>query len=254
MLRIRRTEGVSRVKPLRGYSHAFHIGLAAVLPIVAYVLVRIDFVSLAIALVLLSKWRMLAVRPRYWLANLIASSVDIIVSLSFVIFMANTSVQWWQLFWTAAFMGWVVFLKPRGDILSVSAQAMLGQLLGLAVLFLKFGDTPLATLVVGTWLITYLSARHFLSSFEESHTALFAHAWAYTSAGLAFVLGHWLLFYGLVAQIIVILTTVGYTMAALYYLDSDHRLTARIKRQLLVIMFLILSLVVILSDWTGTTV
>lgn len=254
MLRIRNSDRVSKIKPLRGYSHSLHIGLTVLLPILAYVLVRIDFVSLAILLILLSKWRMFAVRPRYWMANLIASGVDIMVSLAFVIFMANTSVQWWQLFWTAAYIAWTVVLKPRSDVLSVSTQAMLGQLLGLAVLYLKFGDTPLIALVAGTWLVAYLSARHFLSSFEERHTTLYAHVWAYFSASLAFVLGHWLLFYGLIAQIIVILTTVGYCLAALYYLDSGNRLTPKLKRQLLGIMVTILVLVVALSDWTGTTV
>src|SRR3990167_2847043 len=254
MPRLLRSDRVSRIKPLKGYSNALHIGLTALLPIIAYVLVRIDFVSLAILLIFLSKWRMFAVRPRYWVANLIASGVDLMVSVAFVLFMANTSVQWWQIFWTLAFIGWTTFLKPRSDVLSVSAQAMLGQLLGLAVLYLKFGDTPLAVLVGGTWLVTYLSARHFMSSFAESRTSLYAHVWAYFSAGLAFILGHWLLFYGSIAQIIVILTVVGYCLAGLFFLDSVDRLSPKLKQQLLGIMIMILVLVVALSDWTGTTV
>jgi len=254
MLRIPTRNGVSKLKPTRGYSHTAHIGLTILLPVLAYILVRIDFVSLAILLIFLSKWRMFAVRPRYWMANIIASGVDLMVSVAFVLFMANTSVQWWQLFWTAAFIAWTTLLKPRSDILSVSAQAMLGQLLGLAVLYLKFGDTPLVALVAGTWVVAYLSARHFLSSFEEMHTALYSHVWAFFSAGLAFVLGHWLLFYGLIAQIIVILTVIGYGMAALYYLDNAERLSSKLKRQLLAIMSAILIIVVALSDWTGTTI
>jgi len=111
-----------------------------------------------------------------------------------------------------------------------------------------------AVLVGGTWLVAYLSARHFLSSFEERHTALLAHSWAFFSAALAYILGHWLLFYGLVAQIIVILTVVGYCLAALYYLESNDRLTTRLRRQLVGIMIMILVLVVALSDWTGTTI
>lgn len=244
----------AKIKPARGFSHFLHIILAVLLPITAYILVRIDFVGLAILLVLLSKWRMLAVRPRYWIANIIAGGTDILVSVALVLFMANTSVGWWQLFWTASYAAWLTWLKPRSDVLSVSAQAMLGQLMGLAILYLKFGDTPLVALVAGTWLIAYLAARHFLTSFEEVHTVLLAHIWAYFAAGLAFVLGHWLLFYGTVAQIIVILTTIGYGLVALYYLDSTDRLTALLQRQLLGIMFAILLIVVVLSDWTGATV
>ncbi len=246
--------GVSRIKPLKGFSHTLHLTLTVLLAVACYVLVRIDFVSLAILLVLLSKWRMFAVRPRYWVANVIASGVDLMVSVALVLFMASTAVAWWQLFWLVAFIGWLTYLKPRSDVLSVSAQAMVGQLLGLAVLYLKLGDSPLAVLVLGTWIVTYLSARHFLSSFEESQSALLAHVWAYFAAGLAFVLGHWLLFYGSVAQIIVILTTIGYSLAALYYLQSQDRLLPKLRRQLLLIMGAILAIVLVLSDWSGTTI
>lgn len=244
----------SRIKPVQGFSYLFHLGLLLLLPILAYILVRIDFVGLAILLIFLSKWRMFAVRPRYWLANLVANGVDITVAVSLVLFMANTSVVWWQLFWTVLYGVWLIWLKPRSDVLAVSAQAMLGQLLGLFVLYFKFGDSSLALLVAGTWLVTYLSARHFLTSFEESATALLAHAWAYFSAGLAFVLGHWLLYYGTVPQIIVILTTVGYSLAALYYLDASEKLTRLLQRQLMLVMFAILLVIIVLSDWKGATV
>ena len=244
----------SRIKPAKGFSHIVHVALLALLPILAYVLVRINFVSIAITLVLISKWRIVAVRPRYWLANIVANGVDILVGVSLVMFMSNTSVNWWQLFWMALYIGWLTWLKPRSDVLSVSAQAMIGQLLGLAVLYLKFGDSSLAALVAGTWMVTYLAARHFLTSFEEPHTALLAHAWAFFSASLAFVLGHWLLFYGTVAQIIVFLTVIGYCLAALYYLDATERLTPSLRRQMLGIMGAILLIVIVLSDWTGSTV
>lgn len=244
----------NKFKPTKGFSNLLHIGLLGALPILAYILVRIDFVSIAILLVLISKWRIVSVRPRYWMANIIANGVDIIVGVSLVIFMSNTSVTWWQLFWTALYIGWLVWLKPRSHVLSVSAQAMVGQLLGLAVLYLKFGDASLIALVAGSWTIAYIAARHFLTSFEEPHTALLAHVWAFFAASLAFVLGHWLLFYGTVAQIIVILTVVGYCLAGLYYLDATERLTPTLQRQMLGIMSAILLIVLVLSDWTGSTV
>lgn len=244
----------SRIKPLRGFSHLAHLVLLFLLPIIIYVLVRIDFVSLAILMIFLAKWRMFAVRPRYWLANLVANGVDITVGVSLVLFMANTSVVWWQLFWMVAYAAWLTWLKPKSDVLSVSVQAMAGQLAGLMVLYLKFGDQPLLVLVLGTWLITYLAARHFMTSFEEPLATPLAHIWAYFSASLAFILGHWLLFYGTVPQIVVILTTVGYSIAALYYLDATDKLTTAIQRQLLVAMCAIIIIVLLLSDWKGATV
>jgi hypothetical protein len=247
-------ELLHKIKPARGFSHPIYVGLNVLLPILLWILVRINFVSVAIIMVLLAKWRMFAVQPRYWLANTIASGIDIIVGITFVLFMANTASGWWQLFWTLCYIAWLVGLKARSDVLSVSAQAMVGQLLGLEVLYIKFGDTSLSGLVLGTWIVTYLAARHFLTSFVEPHTSLLAHIWAYFGASLAFILGHWLLFYGDVAQIIVLLTTIGYGLAALYYLDASERLNALLQRQLLVIMFAILAIVLFLSDWTGSTI
>ena len=243
-----------RIKPTKGFSHAAHIGLKALLPILAYILVKTNFVGLAIFLVILSKWRMFAVRPRYWMANIIANGVDITVAVALILFMASTASSWWQLFWAALYAGWLIWLKPRYDVLSVSAQAMTGQLLGLAVLYLKFGDASLLVLVAGTWVIAYSAARHFLTSFEEAYAPLLAHIWGYFAAGLAFILGHWLLFYGSIAQIIVIMTVVGYSLAAMYYLEATDKLNASLQRQLLSIMCAILIIVLALSDWSGSTI
>ena len=80
-----------------------------------------------------------------------------------------------------------------------------------------------------------------------------AHVWAYFAASLSFVLGHWLLFYGTIAQIVVILTTVGYGTAGLYYLDASDRTSLIAERELILIMVAILVLVILLSDWAGST-
>lgn len=243
----------SRIKPVRGFSHIFYLALNGLLPILAYILVRVDFVAVAIFLIFLSKWRMFAVRPRYWIANLVSNGLDIMVQISLVLFMASTSTAWWQLFWALLYGGWVIWLKPRYDVLSVSGQAMAGQLLGLSLLYLKFGDSSIVGLVAGTWLVTYLSARHYLTSFEETHGPLLAHIWAYFSASLAFVLAHWLLFYGTIAQIIIILTTIGYGLAAIYYLDATDRLSAGLQKQMLGIMLAILFVILVFSNWAGST-
>lgn len=243
-----------KIKPVQGFPHVVHLALNVALPILAYILVRTEFVAIAVALILLSKWRMFAVQSRYWVANIIANGVDIIVGVSLVLFMASTTVVWWQLLWTVLYAAWLVWLKPKSDVLSVSVQAMIGQLLGLSVLYLKFGDTPLVALVFGTWLVGYLVARHFLTSFEESHGALIAHSWAYFSASLAFVLGHWLLFYGSIAQIVLLEITIGYGLAAMYYLDARERLTFTLQKQLMGIMCAIVLILFVLSDWTGATV
>src|SRR3984957_302108 len=95
---------LARLKPAEGFSHVLHLVLVVLLPIVVFIFVRIHFVQLAVAVIILSKWRMFAVRPRYWPANIRANAVDIIVGVSAVIFMSQTSSSLWQLLW-AVFYG-----------------------------------------------------------------------------------------------------------------------------------------------------
>ena len=239
----------SRIKPRSGFSHLAHLGLTALLPILLYIMVRMHFTQLAALLVILSKWRMFAVRPRYWVANIRANAVDIMVGLATVVFMDTASTGLWQVVWAVSYGLWLVFLKPGSSTLLVSLQAMVAQLVGLMALFLLWGDAPLALLVAMTWLICYVCARHFFTTFEESHTSLYAHAWGYFGAALVWVLGHWLLFYGVLAQPTLLLVVMGYGLSALYYLEQTDRLSIMWRRQFILIMVAIVAIVLAFSDW-----
>lgn len=240
---------IKKIKPKSGYSGILHFALNLLLPLLVFMFVRMGFTSLAVSAVLLSKWRMFAVRPRHWLANIRSNSIDLIVGLSLVVFMAHSSSVGIQLLWVLVYALWLVFLKPGSSILQVSLQAVVAQLFGLMAIFLQWGSSPLVVLVLLTWFVCYLSARHFFTSFDEEHTSLFAHTWGYFGAALVWVLGQWLLYYGLIAMPTLLLTVIGYALAALYYLDHHDRLTPLLRRQFLFMMFAVLVVVTIFSDW-----
>ena len=63
------------------------------------------------------------------------------------------------------------------------------------------------------------------------------------------VLGHWLLFYGIVAQPTLLLVILGYGLAALYYLDHFDKLSTVIRRQFVFIMIAVVVIVLTLSNW-----
>ena len=237
------------LKPKSGFSHLFHLLLTALLPAILFVLVRMRFIQLAALLILLSKWRMFAVRPRYWPANVRANAVDLMVGISAVIFMAHSNSAAWQLVWAVAYGSWLIFLKPGASVLKVSLQAMVGQLCGLIALFIGWGTAPLIGLVVLAWLICYLSARHFFTSFDEPYGPLYAHTWGYFAAALTWLLGHWLLFYGVLAQPILLLAVIGYGLATLYYLEHNDRLSLLLRRQFVFIMVAVVIVVLVFSDW-----
>lgn len=228
---------IAKIKPASGYSQFLHIGLNILLPLLIFVLVRIEFMQVALTLILLSKWRMFVVRPRFWLANIRANAIDIIVSVSILLFMVNSSGPFVQFLWAAGYALWLTVVKPMSSTFMVSLQATLGLLFGLSALFIGLGGAPLYALVLGSGLICYLSARHFFDSFDEPYARLLSYGWAFFGAALTWVLGHWLLFYGsgLVAQPTLVLVALGYCLAAVYYLDHYDKLSKLVRIEIMAI-------------------
>lgn len=245
---------VSKIKPAVGFAHVAHVLLSALLPIFVYIFVRIELAQVALVIILLSKWRMLAVQPRFWWAHIRVNAVDIIVGLSILAFMVRVPEVAWQLLWTGSYILWLLVLKPKNDMLSVSLQAAVGHVFGLSALFIIWNDAPLLVLVLATWFVAYVSARHFFSSFEEPYTPLLAHFWGYFSAALTWILGHYLLFYNIVSQPTLLLTVVGYGLAALYYLNHNDRLSTLVRREFVFIIVAIVLIVLERADWTDKTI
>ncbi len=245
----------SKIKPKSGFSHFFHILLLLVLPTLVFIFVRIELPMLAAATILFSKWRMFAVRPRYWLANIRANAVDIIVGLSILVFMSSTYSFGWQFLWAAIYAVWLIYLKPGTSILKVSVQSGIGQLFGLMSLFLLSGTdvdsyfVSKTVLTVSAWAICYLSARHFFSAFDEKYSSFLSHLWGYFAAALTWVLSHWLIFYGQISQVTILLTVIGFSLASLYYLDYNDRLTPLVQKQFVFMMIAIVVVVLVASEW-----
>lgn len=237
------------LKPTNGIAYFLHLGLVLVLPILAFVLVRIEFLLPALAIVILSKWRMFAVRPRFWPANIRANAVDLMVGLSIVIFMWQSGSLLLQVMWTVLYVIWLLAIKPGTGIPKVTAQAFIGQLAALSALYLTWSDGPVYGLTLLSGLFCFLAARHFLDAFDEPYARMLAYFWGYFGAALAWLLSHWLLFYQGVAQPTLLLSVLGYGLAVLYYLDHTDRLSAGIRRQFIFIMVAIVVVVLSFSDW-----
>lgn len=239
-----------KIKPASGLSHFFHLFLLVILPVVVFILVRLNFVQLALSVVVLSKWRMLAVRPRFWAANVRANAIDIMVGLSVVTFMAHASDNLaLQLLWVVLYGVWLIVIKPASSTRMISLQAALGQLAALMALFLAWTAGPLYGLTLLTGIICVMAARHFFDAFDEPYAKMLAYTWGYFGAALAWLLGHWLIFYGFISQPTLLLSILGYGLAGMYYLDHEDRLGKGTRRQIIFIMIAILVVILAFSDW-----
>ncbi|HET9174003.1 MAG TPA: hypothetical protein VFN56_01835 [Candidatus Saccharimonadales bacterium] len=245
---------LSKIRPASGISHVLYLVLKALLPLLVFVLVRLSFVQLALVVIVLAKWRMFAMRPRFWPAVFRANAVDLIVGVSTVLFMTHTSSVALQFGWALLYSVWLVYLKPKTSNLFVALQAAVGQLAGLSALYLSWANGPLYGLVFLTGLICFFAAHHYFDSFDEPYARLLSYLWGYFGAALAWLLGHWLLFYRELSQPTLLLTALGYGMAVLYYLDYHDKLNSPLKRQFIFMMVAVVIIVLALSDWGDKTV
>lgn len=244
----------NKIKPIGGFSHIFHIVLTVILPLLLYVLVRLNLAQLAIVFVILSKWRIFSVRPRYWFMLLKANAVDITVGISTIIFMVNTNSALLQLMWAGAYTVWLVSIKPSSSVLGISLQAFVAFVYGLSAVYLEWGASSLLILMILTWAVCYFAASHFFSSFNERHALFLAHAWALFGASLAWVLSHWLLYYQVFSQVTLLLTVLGFGLATLYYLQKTDRLSTLLRRQIVFIMLAVVIITLVFSDWSDKTI
>ena len=240
---------LNKLKPAAGFGTILHVLLLVVLPLSVFVFVRLGFTQLALSVVVLAKWRMFAVRPRFWAANVRSGAVDLMVGLSIALFMSHTTSVSMQLIWATMYAVWLIYIKPGNSIVTVSAQAFIGQFFALTAIYLIWPLAPVYLLTFVTGLTCYLAARHFFDSFDEPHARMLSYYWGYFGAVLAWILSHWLLYYRTMAQPTLFLSALGYGLAALYYLDHYDRLHKSVRRQFLFIVIAIILVVLAFSDW-----
>lgn len=237
-------------KPQGGFGKLIHSLGLVLLPTVLYILARVDFTELAIAVILLSKWRIFAVRPRYWLAHLRSNSIDIFVGLSAVLLMSSSNRAITHLVLAGLYAIWLIVIKPRSSLVWVSLQALIGQTVSLFTIYSTWGDKGTFTIVFLVSAVCVLSARHFLSSFDENMSRMIAYTWGYICGSIAWLTAHWLIFYNSVAQPVLLISVMGYGVATLYYLDHRSMLSKHVLRQVVITMCALAFVIIMVSGKT----
>lgn len=220
-------------------------------------------VPLAILLVTLSKWRVMAVRPRYWWANLQSNIVDFIVSVGVVLHMyainAHTVIDDSSkvaLLWgiVVSYIVWLLVIKPRSKRSYVALQAGIAMFVGMSALFVTAYNWPVSIVVMFAWLIGYASARHALSAYDdETHGFFLSLVYGLVIAEISWVAYHWAIAYPLpglsaimVPQVAIITTLVSFLAFKCY--DSFYKHSKiRTSDVLLPLLFTVSVIVVLLT-------
>jgi len=197
----------------------------------------------AFALILLSKWRVLAVRLRYWSANIQANLVDVIVSVGLaVLIYVATGNMGLQVFIALLYVGWLLFLKPRSKRSFIIIQAGVAVVVGVTALYTVSYGWIASPVVLGMWLIGYATARHVLSAYDETHISFLSLIWGLIVAELGWVAYHWTFAYNLpgfgtiqLPQITLIILALSFVAERFYTSYHQHN-TVRLNDLLLPIL------------------
>ncbi|HEX6462111.1 MAG TPA: hypothetical protein VFZ58_02430 [Candidatus Saccharimonadales bacterium] len=157
----------------------------------------------ALVLAFLSKWRILAVRPRYWSVNLRTNLLDLLFVISVTLLIINPFASFYaSLFWTFMLALWLLVIKPRSTRMMMGLQAGVMQFVALTALSLyvdmgiKISQLYVLVLILGAWIIGYAVARHIATSFDdESKIEFFGFVWGSIVAQLVWLFSHWMFVY-----------------------------------------------------------
>lgn len=227
---------------------ALNIGLA----ILVLITIRVTgSMWLAFVLVLMGKWRVFAVRPRFWVANIQANLVSTIVSVSFVVllFVANSAdasdsqILAIQSILVILDLCWLLLLKSQSKRIYVVMQAGIALLLGITAIFnLSYGWVA-SIVVLLVWLVGYATARHILGTYDdERHAALLSLAWGLVLAEIGWLAYHWTVGYPIATpflpQVSIIVACFGFLTYKSY--DSYyHHQVIRFKDVFLPLIFML---------------
>ena len=156
----------------------------------------------AVLLVLLSKWRVVAVRPRYWWLNIKANLVDFIVGISAVlmVYLANPaggSPNFWQIVLTIAYIIWLVGIKPRSSVRAAETQALFAVFFGAFVLSLITAQIDPVVGVIVSFIIGYGATRHVLMQGDDHDFTITTFIFGMMVAELYWICYHWTITYQL---------------------------------------------------------
>lgn len=230
---------------------ALNIGLAILL---LAIIRTTGSLWLAFLLVLIGKWRIFAVRPRFWLANIQANLVSIIVSLSFVVFLyvvnssnaSDIQILVIQSILVLLDIVWSLFLKTQSKRIYIVSQAAIALFVGVTAIFsLSFGWIAAPT-VLAVWLVGFATARHVLGSYDdETHVVFLSLVWGLVMAEIGWLAYHWTIAYKipiissfLLPQVSIILLCFGF-LTYKSYNSFYHYQKIRINDIILPLLFTI---------------
>lgn len=185
---------------------------------------------LAYLFVILSKWRVFAVRPRFWIANIQTNLLDTLLGVGVVTLLwQNMGNLPYQIVMTILFTGWLLFLKPSSKRFWVVTQGGIAQFISMTALFSVAHSINVVAVTALGWLIGFVTARHIINAFSDEHEdVVLSVSWGVVVAQLSWLTYYWTIAYTplKIPQISILVTLLGYVTLVVYnylYHRDDSR-------------------------------
>ena len=129
---------------------------------------------LGLILVLISKWRIFAVRARYFGINLKSNLVDLIVGASVVLlaYFAGPSFLIVDFVLMAFYSIWLLFIKPLSSEKATMLQSLIAVFLGTSAATIMTSGINEIVLTLLSFLIGYTASRHVLAQSDDKDFTL----------------------------------------------------------------------------------
>ena len=153
--------------------------------------------ALGIVLVVMSKWRVFAVRRRYLLINIKSNLVDLIVGLSVVLlsYYAGSSLMPVHIALMIIYVVWLIFIKPMSSEKANLAQSLVAVFLGISASTIMSANLNSVVAVLLAFLIGYAASRHVLVQTESEDFTLTTLACGLVFAEIAWLCHSWAIIY-----------------------------------------------------------
>ncbi len=217
-------------------SSAVHVFLNILLGVVSVLITVFSGTPwFGVILVLLSKWRIFAVRRRYLWVNIKSNLVDLIVGLSIVLlsYYAGTSLLPVDFILMAIYVIWLLFIKPQSSETANLIQSLIAVFLGISASTIMSANLDATVSVVLAFLIGYAASRHILAQTSSHDYTLTTLVCGLVFAEVAWLCSSWAIIYTFgdtgirIPQVAIILTifafVYNYARQAMIKYQDDFR-------------------------------
>ena len=156
-------------------SSAVHVLLNLVFAIFSVMItVLTNSPILGLILVIMSKWRVFAVRPRYLWTNIKANLLDFIVGASIILltYFSGTTILPVDFILAAFYCAWLIFIKPLTSETANLIQSLVAVFLGTSTAVIMSSSLDPIVMVVLAFIIGYSASRHVLAQSNDEDYAL----------------------------------------------------------------------------------